>query len=123
MMRGAYYMLSLLMLNSCTFTCNEVKNEFYMGRACNIVVEGNRSAPRNMEIYGYNPKSNSKEKYVADGGVYIELISALEIGDTLVKNNDEPFFILKKKESVIKFSMRCNSENEFAGTVVDTLRR
>jgi len=122
-MRGAYYMLSLLMLNSCTFTCNEVKNEFYMGRACNIVVESNRSAPRNMEIYGYNPESNAKEKYVADGGVYIELISALEVSDTLVKNNDEPFFLLKKKESILKFSMKCDSRNEFAGTVVDTLRR
>ena len=122
-MRSACYMLSLLVLNSCTFTCNEVKNEFYMGRACNIVIERNRSTPRNMEIYGYNPESNSKEKYVADGGVYIELISALETGDTLVKNNDEPFFLLKKKQSVIKFSMKCDSANEFAGTCMDTLRR
>ncbi|QKG56161.1 hypothetical protein GKZ68_05585 [Hymenobacter sp. BRD128] len=122
-MKGAYYMLSLLMLNSCTFTCNEVKNEFYMGRACNIVVESNRSTPRNMEIYGYNPENNSKEKYVADGNVYIELISALEVGDTLIKNNDEPFFILKKKQFAIKFGMNCGSRNEFAGVAIDTLRR
>lgn len=121
-MRGTYCLLFLLMLSSCTFTCSEVKNEFYMGRVGNIVIERNRSTPRNLDVYGYNPLTNQKENYVAGGGVYIELINALALGDTLIKNNDEPFFTLRKKQFVIKFSMKCGRGDEFAGTVVDTLR-
>jgi hypothetical protein len=111
----------LLLTTSCTFTCQEVRNTYFRGKKCNVVIQQNKSAPRNLDVAGYNPLTGQAETYQAGGGIYIELIQALALHDTLWKEAKSDFFLVKKKDLTLKFGLQCSAKNEFAGMSQDTL--
>ena len=111
----------LFLTTSCTFTCKEVRNTYFLGKKCNLVIQQNKSAPRNIDVAGYNPLTGQAETYQAGGGIYIEVIQALALHDTLWKEATSDFFLVKKKGITLKFGLQCSAQNEFAGISQDTL--
>jgi hypothetical protein len=121
-MKTSYSLLvGLFLTTSCTFTCEEVRNTYFLGKKCNLVIQQNKSAPRNLDVTGYNPLTGQAETYQAGGGMYIELIQALALHDTLWKESKSDFFLVKKKDLTLKFGLQCSAQNEFAGISQDTL--
>ncbi|MGI4969671.1 MAG: hypothetical protein ACRYGH_12015 [Janthinobacterium lividum] len=113
----------LFLTTSCTFTCQEVRNTYFLGKKCNVVIKRNTSAPRNIDVAGYNPLTGQVETYQAGGGIYIELIKAIALNDTLWKESTSDFFLLKKKGITLKFGLQCSANKEFAGVSQDTLSK
>lgn len=113
----------LFFITSCTFTCKEVRNTYFLGKKCNVVIKRNASAPRNIDVAGYNPVTGQAETYQAGGGIYIELIKAIALNDTLCKESTSDFFLLKKKDVTLKFGLKCSANKEFAGVSQDTLSK
>lgn len=113
---------TLLIISACTFHCSDVKRDYFEGKACNVVIEENKSTLRNIEIYGRNPENKEAVAFKDGGGIYIELIQSIGIGDTLQKDAQMDFFLLKKGLFVIKFKPKCIND-EFLGISQDTLFR
>jgi hypothetical protein len=93
------------------------------GQECNLVIPRNTSMPRNLDIRGYNPETRQPATYATGGGFFIDMINSLALHDTLVKNLDQDWFLLKKAGLSIRYSVKCSPTGAFAGVQQDTLFR
>lgn len=88
-------------------------------KACNIVIQTNKSGVHTLDVAGYNPVTKHPISYTESEAFYIYIYEKISLGDTLTKKPGGNF-LLKKRYFNIAFSVKCKGD-ELAGINQDTI--
>jgi hypothetical protein len=94
---------------------------YYLPLETNLVVQDQGEPGNWIDFKGYNPQNGKKEACFHRGGFFIYIADRTELGDTLVKQKGQAWYLLKKRKFAIKFEIACDSQRENAPFKPDTI--
>ncbi|WP_223650371.1 hypothetical protein [Hymenobacter psoromatis] len=103
------------------FSCEEVTKNLLKKHA-SLVIKDTGPSGRIIDYSGVDINTGHKSYYEDEGGMYLPMKQIVQIGDTLLKYNNQTDFLVKKKFFTIKFKFIC-IKNQSYGFNIDTLKR
>lgn len=109
-------------LNSCKIDITNGQEEHELNYSVNIISNKNYKEDRVKSafftIVGKNPDTNKIDTF-EDGRWFSSVSDSIEKGDTLFKVKGENFFLIKKKNNILKINYEINSN----GKILEVLKR
>ncbi len=109
-------------LNSCKIDVTNGQEQYELDYSVNIIsnknYKDNRVKSAFFKIIGKNPETNKIDTF-EDGRWFSNVGDSIEKGDTLYKVKGENFFLIKKKNNILKI----NSEINTNGEMIEVLKR
>lgn len=104
-----------LFLHSCKIDYKHIK-EKELNYSLNIISNKNykddRFQPPFFSIVGKNPETNKIDTF-EDGRWFSSISDSIEIGDTVYKKKGDNFFLIKKRNLILKVKDKSNKKGEF----------
>ena len=101
-------------------SCAEYR-AYFLPLETNLVVQDQGEPGNWIDFKGYNPQNGKNEACFHRGGFFIYIAERTELGDTLVKQKGQAWYLLKKRKFAIKFEIACDSQGENAPFKPDTI--
>ncbi len=121
-MRNLIIFTLFFFLNSCKIDFTNGQEQYELDYSVNIISNKSYKEDRIQStfftIIGKNPDTNKIDTF-EDGRWFSNVSDSIEKGDTLYKVKGENFFLIKKKNNILKI----NSEINTNGEMIEVLKR
>lgn len=110
MIRNTLLLIVVIFLSGCYSDADICSNyiNYHKGISYNIVLKSVERTNRQIDFYGYNPHNYKKEYYSGSVSDYYSNSELINVGDTIMKNENEMLFKIKKSDTTIVIKMACS---------------